>query len=471
MPSLISNARKRLPVEMPKLGVVSIPPQSLADFIPRLTIEEPSKLGDGAKKIIPFNLWDFQRDLLPTIEHDRRVICLKARQLGITWVIAGAYPLWRMIHEPNTVVMVVSKGKPESQELIRRILGMYQRYTGPKPAIAPGENNKSLLGFVNGSRIMAVTAVPGAGRSFTGSILILDEYDYYRNGLSATVFDDAQPSVDAGNAQMFIISTANGEDGDLKIKWDATEKGELDFTPIFLPWHARPDRDEEWYRRKLRTTKSLNSVYREYPATPDEAFTPRTEERFVDKLLWDNCGLEPLPQLTRNEPIVLAADAGIYSDCFALVGVGRHPLRNDDHVIRLCKVWQPNGKQGLDHIGIEREILQICQSLNVVMLVYDEYQLYLMMQRIQQSGLVLTQKFSQNNLRAVADYSLLQRINNRGILHANQFAVLTNHVDNANRKTDKNAKQLRIIKRSASKKIDAAVALSMASYQCGVLPL
>lgn len=466
---MISGSFKRLQLQPKKKAkAAKIPKLALTDFIPRLTIEEPSGVGSETK-ILPFNPWPAQLDVLPTIEHDRRVIFLKARQLGITWLIL-AYVLWRMIHEPGTVVIVFSQGDDESKELIERIRGMYTRYTGPKPTIKRGRDNMSMFGLANGSRVRSKAVTERSGRSFTGSIIIFDEYDFYLHGLNSKVFAAAKPAVDAGNAQLFIISTANGEDGDLKAKWDASVKGELGFTPVFLPWHARPDRDKAWYDRTAHETDNFNDHMREYPATPDEAFTPRTEERFVDKLYWQNC-VESVASLTRNEPIVLAADAGIYSDCFALVGVGRHPLRHDDHVVRLCKVWEPDGKNGLDHMAIELEIMAICQSLNVVMLVYDEYQLYLMMQRIQRSGVVLTQKFSQQAQRAIADYSLLQRIMNRGIVHANQFAVLTNHLDNANRKTDKIERQLRIIKRSNSKKIDAAVALSMASYQCGVLPL
>lgn len=471
---MISGSFKRLQLK-PKKQVTAkpIPQIPLADFIPQLTIEEPSHLGHGAAKILPFNLWDFQRDILPTIEHALRLICLKARQLGITWLIL-AYVLWRMIHEPNTVVMVISKGQPESQELIRRILGMYRRYHGPKPAIAPGENNKSLLGFANGSRVRAVTATKGAGRSFTGSILILDEYDYYLNGLSSTVFDDAQPSVDAGNAQLFIISTANGEDGDLKAKWDAVERGELDFTPIFLAWHVRPDRDDAWYQNKLRTTLLANTVYREYPSTPAEAFMPRTEERFVDMLLWRNCADPSVPALDRNEPLVAAADGAVSGDCFAFVGVGRdrRTPNGQGQLVRFCKLWKAEKGKKLDFRQIKKEITTICQMLNIVVLVYDPYQLHSMMQELQQDGVVLTEEFGQQTKRAIADYSLLQRITSRGILYeTDRYPLLTEHIDNANRAVDKKEKQLRIVKRSSAKKIDAAVALSMASYQCAELPL
>lgn len=470
---MISGSFKRMPMRPTKTKTTKpIPPIALADFIPRLTIEEPSHLGHGAPKILPFNLWEFQREVLPTIEHERRVICLKARQLGITWVVGVAYPLWRMIHEPNTVIMVISKGKPESQELIRRILGMYMRYQGPKPAIAPGENNKSLLGFENGSRVRAVTATKGAGRSFTGSILILDEYDYYINGLSSIVFDDAQPAVDAGNAQLFIISTANGEDGDLKVKWDATERGELDFTPIFLPWHVRPDRDEAWYQNKLRTTTSINTVYREYPSTPAEAFMPRTEERFIDMIHWNACADVVVPALDRNEPMVAAADGAVSGDCFAFVGVSRDPRNPANHIVRFVKVWKAAKGQQLDFRQIKLEIANVCMKFNIVTLVYDPYQLHGMMQELRQDGIVLTEEFGQQTKRTIADYALLQRILRRGIVYqANSFAVLTEHVDNANRAIDKKEKQLRIVKRSSAKKIDALVALSMASYQCAELPL
>lgn len=470
---MISGSFKRTPMRPKQVKVAkSIPSIALADFIPRLTIEEPSHLGHGASKILPFNLWPEQAKLLPTIEHARRVLCLKSRQQGITWLIGCAYPLWRMLHESNTVVIIFSKGQGESHELIERVRGMYHRYQGPKPAIERGKDNKSLLGFENGSRIRSVAVTESAGRSFTGSIILLDEYDFYRNNLAAKVYAAAKPAVDAGNAQLFIISTANGEDGDLKAKWDAVERGDLDFTPVFLPWHARPDRDQAWYDRVMRESLSVNDVLREYPSTPDEAFMPRTEERFVDMFLWEACADPNVPRLDYNVPIVAAADGAVSGDCFAFGGVSRDPRLNSNQIIRFVKVWKAAKGEKLDFREIKKFIARTCQTFNIVKLVYDPYQLHQMMQELQQDGIVLTEEFGQQTKRAIADYSLLQRIMGRGIVYqANEFATLTEHVNNANRDVDKKARTLRIIKRSHAKKIDALVMLSMASYACAELPL
>ncbi len=81
-------------------------------------------------------------------------------------------------------------------------------------------------------------------------------------------------------------------------------------------------------------------------------------EKFVNLVWWENC-YEPLPAVTRSEPMVIALDAAkgstgsTLADCFAVVGVTRHPSRPKDVAIRYCGIWQPTQGQLLDYEPIE----------------------------------------------------------------------------------------------------------------------
>jgi hypothetical protein len=193
--------------------------------------------------------------------------------------------------------------------------------------------------------------------------------------------------------------------------------------------------------------------------------------RFLESiLLWDACR-ESLPALTRNVPLVLAADAAVSGDTFGLVGVSRHPTNPESLAVRLVRAWEPKGKQ-LDYDEIEEEIKQICKAWAVQVIVYDPYQLHHMMTGLRKrskcedgsdfSG-VQTEEFGQQAQRAAADKHLLDLITQRRIAHDGSEALLRKHLDNADKKVADGGK-LRIVKRSESLKIDLAVSLSMAAH-------
>jgi hypothetical protein len=435
------------------------PPPPVADFIRSLTIEEPN--GDDTA-IIPFDLWPMQEAALDAVQEHPRVIILKARQLGITWLII-AYALWLCLFHPGKTVLFFSKGQLEADELIRRVLGMYERYTGEKAGLIKG--NTAELAWTNGSRMKSLPATENAGRSFTASLILLDEFAFMQ--WAAAVYSAVKPTIDGGG-RMIVLSTADGLENPFHALWTAAEQGDSTFHPIFLPWNARPDRDAAWYSRVEKDALSSTDMAREYPATPEEAFTEKISDPFLESMTWWEACKEPLGAPTRHEPCVLAVDAGVSSDCFALVLVSRHPVQRERPAERLTKVYVPQNGQQLDFDPIEVDIRQLCKQYNIVQIAYDSYQLHQMMTRLRNEGVVLTVPFNQAGDRLIADKQLLDVIMQRKLAHSGN-EILGQHVQNAGRQVDD--KKLRIVKRKPHLKIDAAVALSMGVSRCLRLPL
>lgn len=188
------------------------------------------------------------------------------------------------------------------------------------------------------------------------------------------------------------------------------------------------------------------------------------EEAFLPSLaMYDNCQVS-LPPLTRNQPVVIGLDAAISGDTFALVAVSRMPNVDDEKTIALrdVRVWVPNG-ESLDYIQIEREIREIIQQYNVVQIAYDPYQLHYLAQRL--SDIVWMQPFNQAGDRLESDVTLRNLIVQRRFMHDGRFPIIREHIANADAHVDATGHRLRMMKRSAHLKIDAAVALSMASYR------
>lgn len=80
-----------------------------------------------ARTWLPFHLWPAQREVDSVLESQRLVVILKARQLGMTWLVVG-YALWLMLFRPAATVLLFSWRDDEADQLLGfRLAGMYQR--------------------------------------------------------------------------------------------------------------------------------------------------------------------------------------------------------------------------------------------------------------------------------------------------------------------------------------------------------
>jgi len=159
------------------------------------------------------------------------------------------------------------------------------------------------------------------------------------------------------------------------------------------------------------------------------------------------------------------------SDHFAIVGVNK--IRGKI-AVRTIKTWIPeNGQKVLFSNPTNKKsrdieypfgyIRHLCSKYNVQYLYYDPYQAEKLAQDLTRERIVACKPFSQQSLRNKADKHLLDLIRDRDIIH-NGNETLTEHIQNAHLQ-NKGENKMRIVKGSqSSKKIDAAVALSMAAY-------
>lgn len=180
-----------------------------------------------------------------------------------------------------------------------------------------------------------------------------------------------------------------------------------------------------------------------------------SSEAFIPIQWWDDCKTDAMTALERRG-VVIGIDAAVESDCFAVIVVS---VAGGRPQVRYCQVWTPPKGGQIDFATIETELIKLFQAYNVIEVAYDPYQMASMAQRLGQR--VFWKEFHQGAARLVADKRLYDMIRDRQIEHAGDYAILRQHIVNADRKPAEN-NQLRIIKRNAEGKIDACVALSMA---------
>lgn len=234
--------------------------------------------GDGSG-VVPFSLWNFQVGLIWTLDQEKLLLVLKARQLGISWAVC-AYELWRTQFLNNQLILLLSIGEKEAIELLRRVKKMYERLPEWLKEHCPiaGRPNTEKIEFSNGSRVISLSSSDAKGSGYTASSVVLDEFA--KNPVADSMFSSIMPTVEAGSGQLIIVSTAFGAAGKFYELWTKASRHESSFKNIFFPWWVRPGRDAAWYQRQLDTETDIERVKENYPSTPTEAFRTSGAVRF-----------------------------------------------------------------------------------------------------------------------------------------------------------------------------------------------
>ena len=142
---------------------------------------------------LPFGLWPAQRDVLLDLEQHRLTVILKARQLGLSWLVVG-WALWLMLSQPAATVLFFSKRDQEAVHLLAfRLRGMLDRLPEwLRPALVA--DNDHNIELVNGS--VGVAFPTTVGRSYTASLVVVDEADL-ADSLDL-LLAAVKPTIDAG---------------------------------------------------------------------------------------------------------------------------------------------------------------------------------------------------------------------------------------------------------------------------------
>ena len=150
---------------------------------------------------IGFRLWSLQADALTTIFNNLLIVILKARQLGMTWLVL-AFALWLMLFRPASTILLFSRRDTESVHLLSdRLKGMYRRLPRWMQARAIIEDNDHEFQLSNGSVARAFPTT--AGDSYTASLAIVDEADLIPD--LGQLMRSVKPTIDAGG-RMILLS-------------------------------------------------------------------------------------------------------------------------------------------------------------------------------------------------------------------------------------------------------------------------
>lgn len=234
---------------------------------------------------IPFDLWPEQRQAAADFREFLRVICLKARQLGLTWLaLHDAFHLLAFDPTtPNARVLVLSKHGGDASKLILRVRKIRELMPPFLRPIEASDTRRALsrFGLDGRGEIVSLAGTPEAARSETATLVILDEFGFMRNRNAGPTLTAVLPTLGA-LGRLIILSTGNGPEeapGDgqsLAVQWSRARSGESGFRAIFLPASVDPARRSAKWRRETKAAFDTPEEFAaEHPETEEEALMGR----------------------------------------------------------------------------------------------------------------------------------------------------------------------------------------------------
>lgn len=251
-----------------------------------------------------FRTWPFQAELIKFWQENALTVTLKARQLGISWLVM-AFADWLVNFNDNVVVLCISQNERKAMMLIDKIRFMHDRL--PSYLAKPiARSNLSEIVFEGGSKIVALPSTPGNAVSYTATVVVVDEWA--EQEYAEQTFAALEPTINAGG-RVIGISTGSTSGSFFHGLWKNARARLNGFEARFLYYWYRPGRScekavcehpqhpNEWYENTLRRYPDEQEFHRQYPRNEVEAFISAGGCPFsVDTITWymDNVVAPPL---------------------------------------------------------------------------------------------------------------------------------------------------------------------------------
>lgn len=220
-----------------------------------LTIFDQTQGEEG--KIVPFKLFDFQRDLIAAYRDNKLNIANKYRQAGIS-TCTSAYIAWYVaFNENRNVAIVADKMETAVNEMMKDVSDfLYQcpSWLVPQPIHKDNEKHKH---YSNDCQLRAFS--PTSLRGYTPTLLFWDETAWAENG--EKFWTAARPAVMNTGGRAIFVSTPNGLDPIFYKTFQSAREGESKFNAVELWWFNDPryirnaetgEIDLEWIKNKGR---------------------------------------------------------------------------------------------------------------------------------------------------------------------------------------------------------------------------
>lgn len=221
-------------------------------------VEKYVKIVAVDKGLVPFEMYDFQKELIGKLHGNRFVIGKLPRQVGKTTTV-GAYLLHYVLFNQNMNVAILANKQSTAIEILGRIKMAYE-YLPKWLQQGVIEWNKGSIVLENGSRILAAATSSSAIRGGSFNCILLDEFAHIPTQIAEEFFTSVYPTITSGQStKMFIISTPNGLNM-FYYYWKGAINNQNGYVPFEVHWSQVPKypggplRDDKWKQEMISKT-------------------------------------------------------------------------------------------------------------------------------------------------------------------------------------------------------------------------
>ena len=202
--------------------------------------------------IVPFDMYNFQEDMVGKFHKHRFNICKLPRQSGKSTIVT-AYLLWYVLFNANVNVAILANKAPTAREMLGRLQLSYENLPKWMQQGILGWN-KGSLELENGSKILASSTSASAVRGMSFNIIFLDEFAFVPNHIAEQFFASVYPTISSGKStKVIIISTPHGMNQFYKL-WHDAERGANNYVATEVHWSEVPGRDAKWKQQTIENT-------------------------------------------------------------------------------------------------------------------------------------------------------------------------------------------------------------------------
>ena len=205
--------------------------------------------------LIPFKLYECQREKVKIIHENRKVILMEGRQQGKT-TTSAAYILWYTLFQDSKTVAILANKATAAREVLYRYQLMYENL----PIwLQQGVTtwNKGDIELENNSKVFTAATSASGIRGKSVNMLYVDETAIIPNNVAEDFFTSVYPTISAGETTKILLSSTPLGYNHFWRYWNDAENKRNDFVPLFIPYWKIPGRDEKWAEEQKRQLGEL----------------------------------------------------------------------------------------------------------------------------------------------------------------------------------------------------------------------
>ena len=319
------------------------------------------------KGLVPFEMYDYQKDMIQKFNDNRFVICKMPRQTGKSTTIIAFLLHYLLFNESVNIAMLANKGAT-ARELLSRLQLAYEHL--PK-WLQQGVViwNKGNIEVENGSKVVAAATSSSAVRGSSFNIIFLDEFAHVPQNIAESFFTSVYPTISSGEStKVLIVSTPLGLNMFYKM-WVEAEEGRSDYVPIDVHWSEMPGRDGKWKEETIRNTSEVQFTQEfecEFVGSTYTLIAPSKLRTMVfQKPIHESNNLLVYEHPIKNHTYALVADTaqgkGVDFSAFSVFDVSQMPYKQvavyrDNQISPMLYpnvIYQVGNKYNMAHVLVE----------------------------------------------------------------------------------------------------------------------